>query len=395
MSADISNESLKKTKRIKILLLMTTGMSLKRWDEIGQLSRELDIYENLGKRIGNIYVYTFGKNENRFVEKNSYVTICAQKTSFLWDLAIIPGKIIRIFNLFWNIHNIFIHYYFFKTLDIIKTNQFKGSILAVILKRIFKKKLVVRMGYYHGHINGVSFKRRIIERIVFSTADKIIVTDKSAKSFLTNKYDLQPNKVCFIPNYINIERFAPTEEKRTYDILYVGRVTDIKNLHVLIKGISLIKNKKVSLLIIGSGSSIKKIKKLAEFNNVDLTHIPKADNFDLPRYYNMSKLVALLSPYEGNPKILLEAMACGRPVIATDVPGINSIITHRKNGLLCQITPESVADAIRLLWDNPKLAEQLETNGREYITAHNSFDSLMEKECTLYKSLMTQRAKAL
>lgn len=374
---------------------MTTGMSLKRWDEIGQLPRELDIYEELGKRVGTVYIYTYGKNENSFVQKYNFVKIGIQKALLFWDLTFIPAKIMRLFNFLWNIHTIIVHYNFLKTLDIIKTNQFNGSVFAVILKKVFKKKLVVRMGYYHGHIKGVSFKRSIVEKIVFVNADKIIITNKAAKTFLINNYDLQPIKVCFIPNYINIGQFAPIEEERKYDILFVGRITDVKNIPVLIKAISILKNKKLSLLIIGSGPDIKHIKMLAGVNNVSLSHIPKVTNYELPRYYNMSKLVVLLSSYEGNPKTLLEAMACGRPVIGTDVPGINSIISNKKNGLLCQLTPESVAEAISLLLGDPKLAKQLGINGRKYIMAHNSLDSLIENECNLHESLMIEQTKSL
>jgi hypothetical protein len=58
------------SKNITLLLLMTTGMSLKKWDELGQLSRGLNIYQRLGEKIGQVYIYSYGKKEENYVKEH-------------------------------------------------------------------------------------------------------------------------------------------------------------------------------------------------------------------------------------------------------------------------------------------------------------------------------------
>ena len=82
---------------MRLLLLMTTGMSLKKWDELGQLSRELNIYQVLASRIGHVYIYSYGKNESNYVEKYLNITVLS-KFWFIPDHKIIPGRIKKLLN---------------------------------------------------------------------------------------------------------------------------------------------------------------------------------------------------------------------------------------------------------------------------------------------------------
>ena len=79
----------------------------------------------------------------------------------------------------------------------------------------------------------------------------------------------------------------------------------------------------------------------------------------------------LVSSYEGFGLVLLEAMASGIPIIASDVIGINSIIKNNYNGILVKPTPEHIAEAIEKLIKNPRLRKKLIKNGLEEVKKYN------------------------
>ena len=126
-----------------------------------------------------------------------------------------------------------------------------------------------------------------------------------------------------------------------------------------------------------SQSVLEKIKKLKIENNV----IIKADVFaieDMPKVYALSDMMVLPSYSEGLGIVLLEAMSMKKPVIATDIVGVNEVVKHNKTGLLVQIkSPEQIASAIKLLHDNKNLRDSLV----------NSAYSMIEKEFELNKQV--------
>ena len=87
-----------------------------------------------------------------------------------------------------------------------------------------------------------------------------------------------------------------------------------------------------------------------------------------------SKIFVLPSFFEGHPKVLLEAMACGMSVVGSNAPGIRNVIDHEKTGLLCGTGSDDIKDALQRLFIDDELRAALGRNAREYI----------EKNCSLY-----------
>jgi glycosyltransferase involved in cell wall biosynthesis len=90
---------------------------------------------------------------------------------------------------------------------------------------------------------------------------------------------------------------------------------------------------------------------------------------------------------EGHPKALLEAMACGLPVIATDVPGIREVIRHRTNGYLCGTSPLEIRSAIQDVLADPSLRERMGAKARDYVVQSCSMDKIMNLELELLHEL--------
>jgi glycosyltransferase involved in cell wall biosynthesis len=121
---------------------------------------------------------------------------------------------------------------------------------------------------------------------------------------------------------------------------------------------------------------------------VDVRFLGNQAHAKLPQHFNAAEVVVLPSLYEGHPKVLLEAMACGRPVIGTNVQGIREIIQHGKTGWLCNTDSDSIRTAIQELMRCPRLRAQLGHNARQYTLKHVSLDHIVDMELTLLRSVV-------
>jgi glycosyltransferase involved in cell wall biosynthesis len=114
---------------------------------------------------------------------------------------------------------------------------------------------------------------------------------------------------------------------------------------------------------------------------------------DMPEILSQASVVVLPTVYpEGVPKVLLEAAACGCPIVATDVPGCREIVRHEVNGLL--VPPRdsiALAKAIQTLLRSPELREQFGKAGREIAVAEFSEQNVVEQTLRVYRELLGSR----
>lgn len=110
---------------------------------------------------------------------------------------------------------------------------------------------------------------------------------------------------------------------------------------------------------------------------------------DMPQVFAQSHIVCLPSYREGLPKVLIEAAACCRPIIATDVPGCREIVHDGENGLLVPARDfRALANALRQLIDNPSLRIVMGKHGREIVEKEFSIEHVVSQTLALYKELI-------
>ncbi len=110
---------------------------------------------------------------------------------------------------------------------------------------------------------------------------------------------------------------------------------------------------------------------------------------DMPSVVQQSSIVALPSYREGVPRILIEAAASGRPIIATDVPGCREIVKHGENGLLVPLRDaQAIADAITLLLKDPQLRARMGARGREIALAGFTEEHVIRQTLAVYHDLL-------
>lgn len=331
-------------------LFFTRGVSLRLWVDTGLFDREKQLYEEHLCRghFRKVYWLTYGTDDAVIA---SELKAAGQLHP---DIVVLPMA--HLFSGKWGclIYSFLMPLlccHWLKSADIFKTNQMDGSWSAVIAKWLYHKPLVVRTGYtaslFAEKRANIKAKRNYerVERFAYRYADIGIVTSHADKQYICSKYHIPPARIEVLHNYINTAIFHPTDcEKYENRIIFVGRLEPQKNLFNLIEAVS---DNGLILDIYGNGELYDKLLAQTKKLNARVNFMGVVDNNRLPSVLNRYRYYVLPSFYEGVPKALLEAMACGLVCIGTDVEGINQIIEDGVNGYLAKGTgPQALAEAI-------------------------------------------------
>ena len=112
---------------------------------------------------------------------------------------------------------------------------------------------------------------------------------------------------------------------------------------------------------------------------------------DMPEVFSRSNIVCLPSYHEGCPKVLIEAAACGRAIVATDVPGCREVVSQNENGFLVPVkNPEALAESIKILVQSPKKRAQMGQRGREIAVEKFSEEKVIKKNLDIYNMLLQE-----
>ena len=379
---------------MKLVLFFTRGISLKIWLDKGLFDREKLIYEEHLKRgnLQKVYWITYGTKDGEIANELKHVGRLHKDIEILSMPKVFDskfGKIVYSFLI------PLIHRKILRQVDILKTNQMDGSWSAVITKWIYKKPLVVRTGYTWSQLEEKLNRKsqvviwiiKLMEKFSYKYADVAIIASKHDKDYVTNNYN--PKEIKVIYNYIDLGQFRPVITLKGYPnkVVYVGRLSNEKNLFNLIKAIAKLD---LTLDIYGSRELEGELKKEAERLNAKVNFCGVIPNKDLPGVLNKYKYFILPSYFEGMPKSLLEAMACGLLCIGTNVEGINEVIEDGKTGILAYSTDaQALTEALkRAITLDDRTYTKISENARGLIEEKFSLPSCVEKEREIFEFLI-------
>jgi glycosyltransferase involved in cell wall biosynthesis len=373
---------------INLIVFFTYGVSLKIWSDTGLLEREIKLYKRLIQNGVNVSFITYGDNTDyefqALVENINILPLYSK-------LRRPKSRILRL------VHSFILPLVFrseMRESDILKTKQILGGWNAVLCKWIWKKPLLVRCGY---ELYSFSIKQnkpylyktiiKYMSKVIYSQADKILITTRRDKNFIHKTFNIDKLNIEVQSNWIDSEIFnsKPIAKEHSNRVLYVGRLNKQKNLYSLIKAFA---NTQLHLDIIGEGEEEAQLREYALKYNAKVKFIGKYPNNVLSKIYKEYPVYILCSFYEGNPKTLLEAMACGRAVIGSNVSGINDIIEMNHNGILCETNSKSIGKSIKLLFNNKELRKHLGKNARIYVENIASLNCIIKHELKVYQDLI-------
>lgn len=201
----------------------------------------------------------------------------------------------------------------------------------------------------------------LLLKMFYKNVDCIVAQSDGMKNDLIHNFGFKENRIKVINNTLSKmyedEIDKETIMKKNNYILYAGRLEKQKGLEMLIEAFSQMKNKSSNLLIIGDGSEKFLLKELTKKKN--LNNRIKFLDFEknIIEYYKFASCFAMTSYFEGFPNVLIEACACGTPVVSYDLPsGPKEIIIKDVNGILVDYLnvhefSNALDDALKRKWD--------------------------------------------
>lgn len=372
---------------ITLSLFFTENVGLHTWAHVGNLNRELAIYRELALRLKKVKFISYGHPHDSIhacnIQPIELISLPPFETSNRSILRLLSSHLPSLVQT-----------------DILKTNQILGSDVAVKIKKVLRKPLITRCGYLHSlftkentHDSHSIEKAINLEKKAFLTADMGVVTTEIQREYILKEYELDPEKIEVIPNYVLTSEFKPQNIEKRWDLLYVGRDSPQKNLLSLLQSLEIIKQhgNSISLLLLGGAGQSVELENYAKSKDLDVTFLPNVPNEKIPEYMNMSKSFILPSHYEGHPKVLLEAMSCGLPCIGTPVRGIQEEIEHGKTGYLSADTsPQAMADSIQTILADTSMMKKLGKNARDYICSRYSLEKIIDLEYNCINRVMNE-----
>lgn len=210
-------------------------------------------------------------------------------------------------------------------------------------------------------------RKKKIRNFVISNTGKFIVQNQGQKEYFSKRIQ---KKTVIIPNFVEDSLF---ETEKTYNskienIVFLGRLSEEKNIPLLIEAFSELKSDEVMLHIYGHGNNEKYLR-IAEKSKKKDQIIFEGRTEKAKEVLLESDLFVLSSNYEGMPNVLMEAMALGVPCISTDCDyGPRDLVVDKENGILVPIdNKNTLRDAIQYLIDNPDIAVKYGKSAKESV----------------------------
>jgi len=269
---------------------------------------------------------------------------------------------------------------------VISTSQ-KVGIPFWFLKRLLRRRIPHVM-FLKG-LTAAQVKLFARTRILQEAA-ALIVLIKHERDLLVNHFGIDASRVYWIPKSVDHCFFYPRGSRTEDSILSVGWTgRDFSVLFSALWGVSI-------PLVLAAGTRYYSTQGLFGSTNVpsNLTVVSNLALTELREYYDRCRFVVVSLKQAtmrlgnrdsvclalGGSTVITEAMAMGKAVVATGVPGMEDYVVHGETGLLVeQENPEDLRQAIRLLWDNPELAAEMGRKGRQKIEEEMNIDAHSRK----------------
>ncbi|MBN1326218.1 glycosyltransferase family 4 protein [Candidatus Falkowbacteria bacterium] len=312
-----------------------------------------------------------------------------------------------------------------KDFDIVHLHYpfFGGAEIVWLAKKLNEHKIRLVITYHMDVVGGIfmkpffKFHTKFIMPKIINCADKVIVTslDYAQTSNIKNLVAKNPEKFIEMPPSIDLERFFPSKKEKEllfkfginpeFDkvMLFVGALDKahyFKGIQFLINSFNVLDYSgsqdaiyRVKLLIVGEGNLKEKYKTQvleAGLKDKILFADPVSDE-DLPKYYNLADVIILpsIDRSEAFGITLIEAMACAKPVVASRLPGVRSVIEDGVDGFLFDIKQEGdLANRVNKLFADNILREKMGSVGRAKAEKSFSQDVLIKKLIGIYDEVI-------
>lgn len=365
---------------VNIVFFFTYGYSLETWERSGTLERELKTLKSLTKNYGHKFtLITYGDSKD--LEINS--------VKKYFDVIPIYSLIKRNKNKNINYIKSFIIPFKLKKLlkktDFVHQHQLLGSWVVLLIKLIYRKPILIRTGYdmylfakKESKSKTLIFLYKVLTYLSLKFSDIYTVTSKCDFDFLKNNFKKVFKNVLIRPNFVDQNNFVSINEREPNKILSVGRLVEQKNFKLLISEFSNT-YKYLEIDIVGEGDLKEEILTFANSMNVKINLLGKVQYEDLLKIYNQYIFFISTSLFEGNPKSILEAMASGCVVIASNIDNHSELINNKESGYLFDFEKPEILNLYNKLRDQKKQLETVSNAAMREVIKKNSLEKISKE----------------
>lgn len=257
--------------------------------------------------------------------------------------------------------------------DLITVHEFPpfyNGIAVRIISNKIKVPYVLEIFHIPGYPKAANLKERIYRQLFYSfikydskKAKAVRVMNSQVAEKLAN-LGIPESKMNLIPAiYVDLDIFKPLGLGKKYDLIFIGRLVKNKGVNLFLEAVKILNCKAV---IVGDGplkEKLKiKIKKLKLKDKVILYGWAK-DQAEVAKLLNQSKILIMPSYNEGGPRVIIEAMACGLPILATSVGIVADIIKDAQFGQIIKWDSKDIAEKVNQLLTNESMYEKYSEAG--------------------------------
>jgi len=293
--------------------------------------------------------------------------------------------------------------------DIVHTHTSKAGILGRWAAFFVRVPVIIHTP--HGHVFWGYFgklKTRIfilLEKISALVTDRLIMLTEQEKNDHLHFHIAPENKFSVVHSGINLDEFSntsvdPASMKRRLGVPEdnlivgtVGRLTSIKGHRYLIEAARKIAGSRpdTTFVILGDGELLDELKNMVTRSDIEENIKFLGWRSDVAEVMSTFDIFALPSLNEGMGRVLVEAMALGRPIVASNIGGIPDLVVDGENGYLVPVGDvESLAARIRKLLDDPEKREEMGECGKK-IAIDYSANAMVQKIDRVYRKLVFSR----
>ena len=241
------------------------------------------------------------------------------------------------------------------------------------------------------------------EETMTKKASLIVAVSKYSKNRILEHYGVEEQKIRIIPNGVDVEKFKSIDTAKVKRqlgfgeepiVLFVGSLIPRKGLPYLIESAKKIVKQRANtkFLIVGNGPLREQLDELLSTAGLlgNFTFLNKLDESQLMGIYNAADVFTLPSLQEGQGIVLLEAQACGKPVVAFGVGGVTEAVRDKETGYLYELGDvEGFADGILKLLNDEMLRQKMGAAGHKFVTENFSWDLCAQRMLEVYQKQLS------
>jgi glycosyltransferase involved in cell wall biosynthesis len=241
----------------------------------------------------------------------------------------------------------------------------------------------IRGGDYY-LMNDVGWKRWMMRKVLSDTL--VLAQSEGIRADVSTDFDDVDCNLEVLGNAVTV----PEDTASGEGLLYAGRLAPKKGVEYLIQAVA---EMDYQLTIVGDGSERDRLENLASETSADVVFEGKVPPDEVSKYYRDAELLVLPSTEgEGMPNVVLEAMAWGLPVVATDSGGLPTVIDDGATGYLVPMRDtEALKQAIISVLESPETQQAMGEAAREYVRTNHSWKTLVSELEQVYESVTDSR----